>query len=103
MTLDDLQDLASRGGILELNIHSCEGSIYLVEALTDDGSRHLKKNAADKGPWVFRGFEAARRALFDVPLETVNLIHANVYDEMVSGGHNPGGAPAMRLTLPLRP
>ncbi len=103
MTLEELQDLAGQGGVIELNVLSHEGSIYLVEAICDDGSAMLKKQAGDTRPWIFRSFEQARSALADVPLETIDLVHANIYDEIGPGFDSLNRAPAMRLTYPLRP
>ena len=103
MTLEQLQELAGQGGVVELNVLSHEGSIYLVEAVTDDGSQMLKKQLGDSRPWTFRSFEQARRALFDVPLETIDLVHNNIYDEIDPGFNAGNRAPAMRLTYPLRP
>ncbi|WP_373187875.1 DUF6482 family protein [Halopseudomonas sp.] len=104
MTLDDLQKLAGEGQVIELNVLSHEGSIYLVEAVLDDRRYMLKKNADDKSPWTFSGLEVARNTLKNVPLETINLVHKNVYDEIgPSQEHSSEGAPEMRLTMPLRP
>ncbi|WP_339843413.1 DUF6482 family protein [uncultured Halopseudomonas sp.] len=102
MTLDDLHKLATEGQVIELNVLSHEGSIYLVEAVLDSRRDMLKKQLCDKRPWTFRSFEEARRALGDIPLETIDLIHHNVYDEIGPGGQ--GGspkAPPMRLTYSL--
>lgn len=104
MTLDDLQTLASQGQVVELNVLSHEGSIYLVEAVQADRRDILKKDAGDTSPWKFSGLEAARDTLKDVPLETINLVHKNVYDEIGPASESAdGGAPEMRLTMPLRP
>lgn len=103
MTLEELQVLADLGGVIELNVHSHEGSIYLVEVVTDDGSVMLKQQDSDPRPWSFRSFEQARRALCEVPLETIDLIHNNIYDEIGPGFQSLNRAPAMRLTYPLRP
>jgi hypothetical protein len=104
MTLDDLQEMATQGRIIELNVLSHEGDIYLVEAVSDERRDILKKHDGDKQPRTFRSFEEARNALCDLPLETVNLVHKNVYDEIgPSGEGSAQGAPAMSLTLPLRP
>lgn len=103
MTLEELQDLAGQGGVVELNVLSHEGSIYLVEAVTDAGSVMLKKQTGDVRPWSFRSFEQARRALVDVPLESIVLVHNNIYDEIGPGFNSRNRAPAMRLTYPLRP
>jgi hypothetical protein len=103
MTLDDLQELASQGRIIELNVLSHEGDIYLVEAVSDERRDMLKKRAGDTDPRLFRSFEEVRNTLCDLPLETVNLVHKNVYDEIGPSGDGPThGAPAMILTLPLR-
>lgn len=104
MTLNDLQELASQGRVIELNVLSHEGDIYLVEAVCGDRRDMLKKHADDKRPWTFSGLEAARDTLKNVALETINLVHKNVYDEIGPAGDNPQeGALEMRLSMPLRP
>ena len=96
MTLDDLQELATQGRIIELNVLSHEGDIYLVEAVSDERRDILKKQAGDKEPRTFRSFEEVRNTLCE-------LVHKNVYDEIGPAGEGSiQGAPAMSLTLPLR-
>lgn len=103
MTLDELHAMASTGQIIELNVLSHEGSIYLVETVLETRREILKKEPGDKRPWTFRSFEEARRALVDIPLETIDLIHHNIYDEIGPAGQSDSPkAPPMRLTYPLR-
>lgn len=106
MTLDELQLLATQGQVMELNLNllSHEGAMYFVEVVSDDRRGVIRRAATDKRPWAFRSLDDARRALSDIPLETIDLTHLNVCDEMgpIREGASLGSA-AMRLTVPLRP
>lgn len=104
MTLDELHLLATQGHVMELNLLSHEGGMYFVEVVSDDRRGVIKRMTTDKRPWAFRSLDDARRALRDIPLETIDLIHLNVCDEM--GPTRVGaslGSAAMRLTVALRP
>lgn len=104
MTLTELLELAREGHVDELNLLSHEGAMYFVEAVAAGQRRLLKQRAGDLRGWAFRSLNEARHALAELPMESINLVHLNVCDEIGPANQAlPLDAAAMRLSVPLRP
>ena len=104
MTLTKLLAVAHSGRVDELNLLSHEGAMYFVEVVIDGQRRLLKQRESDVRGWAFRSLNEARHALAELPMDSINLVHLNVCDE-IGPTHQalPLDAAAMRLSVPLRP
>lgn len=87
MNLNQLHLEAVAGRIEELNLIGIEGGDYLLEACFD-GKPHPIADAKGERLRV-RSVTEARELLQGLPLESMNLVHWSVQDEMCGMGVHP--------------